>query len=98
LRLIKNTGTLGSFLEALDPLRAVLGGAVEVLVADAVLFERLLDQPEHRDELAEDQHLVPALDGLFQQLAQRHELAGVVVGELRGSPRRRGSHAAWRSG
>ena len=49
-------------LEAVDALGAVLGGAVEVLVGDAVLLSSAFSMSCSIDhELAEDEHLVPAL-------------------------------------
>src|SRR5207244_9244975 len=69
-------------LEAIDALRAVHRAAVEVLVPDLVLVERLAHELQHRNELAEDEDLVAAGLALVDQLAQRHELAAVLVREL----------------
>ncbi len=44
------------------------------------------DDREHAHELAEDEDLVPALDRRLHELAQRHELARVVVAELARQP------------
>src|SRR5439155_25895384 len=63
-------------------LHSIFGRAVEVLVLDAVLFERATDDGEHGDELREDEHPVAALVRLAHELAQRGELAAVVVLEL----------------
>ena len=41
---------------------------------------------QHADELAEDEDLVPAFDRGLHELAQRHELAGVLVAELARQP------------
>ena len=73
-------------LEVVDPLLAVLGAPVEVLVGDAVLVHRPLDDREHRDELAEDEDAVPAFDARLDELAQRHELPRVFVAELAREP------------
>ena len=55
---------------------SVLGGAVQVAVGDAARLQLAPQDREHRDELAEDQHAVPAVDGLVEHLEEHVELAG----------------------
>src|SRR4051812_9029102 len=73
-------------LEALDALLAVHRAAVQVFVTDLVFVERFAHELQHRDELAEYEHLVTAGLRFVDELPERREFTAVDVIEFTWQP------------
>ena len=71
------------FLEVADDFVAVFRLAGEVAVGPLAVFEFLLDDVEHGDELREDEHLVAFLVELIEQVEEGVELGALLVAVFR---------------
>src|SRR6185436_12706128 len=63
-------GNRRGLLKTLHDFAAIRRRAVEVTVFNALRRQLFLEQREHRDELAEHEHAMPAVDDFLQQLAE----------------------------
>ncbi len=77
---MRKTGMAALVLKLFHHRAAVGRGAVQITIGDALAVEPFLQQGQHTDELAEDQHAMAAVHDFLQQFTEQIQFAGGVGG------------------
>src|SRR6266567_2945729 len=73
-------GNRGIALEAIHNFLTLFGRAIEIAEWNLELLQAFTDEMQHRDELAEDEHAMFAVDRFLEELVQEVQLGGGLGG------------------